>query len=55
MIVIESVGAALVLLSIANGYVSLVNSATRIHIADWRKGSGTGGVNVQASVFHFGE
>ncbi|MDB5974550.1 MAG: hypothetical protein JWR07_1310 [Nevskia sp.] len=55
MIIIESVGAALALFSIVEGYASLFNSATRIHIADWRKGAGPDGVNIQSSIFHFGE
>lgn len=55
MIIIESVGASLALFAIVEGYASLLNSRARIHIADWRKGAKAGEVNVQPSIFHFGE
>jgi hypothetical protein len=52
MIIVEAVGGALALLAIVNNYASLVRSMNRIHVEDWRKGAGTGGVNVSPSIFH---
>lgn len=55
MIIIEAVGGGLALLAIVNNYASLLNSMNRIHVSDWRKGAGMGGVNVSPSIFHFHE
>lgn len=55
MIFIEATIGAFALLSVSRGYASLLNSMSRIRIADWRKGAVPGGVTFPRSVEHFGE